>query len=736
MTSKNLFFKLIKQDFKKRIWCPILVFIAYFLFLEVILMMKMEAIQKYPKLYLYDISTYVRDYFFGSQSVIITAAVCITAFLNAISGYAYLHSKVQIDTYHSLPVSRTKLFWSKYLSGVLQFFIPFTIHVSICAGIIANKGAFNIDTFSAMLSFIGLQLIIFLLVYSASVTAVGITGNMIISILGMAVLFVYSTVIDWLTFMLFDNFFDTYINYFGIRTGAFFSGKIWRFSPLSMILKLFSRPVSVTMEEAEKIFKYDASYVWVLLGAAAVYSLAAYIICIRRPSEAAGKAIVFESAEPVIKTMIVIPTSFFMGLFFNALSQVTNSYNWFVFGVVFGFFISCIFMEIIFRMDIRGAFRHKKQFLFNAACTMLIFVVLKYDVIGYDTYVPADTQLQSCAVSIDELMPLSQTIQLSNGSFHDIYSKEYRMENMEIQGNPSVMELARKAAKEKLVFRYFDYYEGIEESPEYLETVSKQNNYRYISYGYKLLNGKTVYRQYIIDITDADTYKLLSDIFNDSQYKLGATPIFNNGWKVTFDNVRCCSNFKMADIAFTPEMQSKLIAQYHAEYMELTLDTVTNIIPIGTIDFMTRRTNDGRDWLSYSGPMFVYPQFKKTIALLKEYGFDMEEKITAEEVKDISVTRNNDASGRKYCYGDETNVPYVSISSSYGETDENQKEYTDKEQIQQILDSVVSSVFSWGISQYTDFFDNQYYIYIGTDIDDSNFAGYYFIKEQIPDFIQ
>lgn len=40
MTSRNLFFKLVRQDFRKRIWCPVLIFITYFLGLEVRLLME------------------------------------------------------------------------------------------------------------------------------------------------------------------------------------------------------------------------------------------------------------------------------------------------------------------------------------------------------------------------------------------------------------------------------------------------------------------------------------------------------------------------------------------------------------------------------------------------------------------------------------------------------------------------------------------------------------------------
>ncbi len=705
MISKNLFFKLIRQDLKKRIWCPIVMFIALFLVLEVRLLMATEDMLNHPDAYAYDLVTFVREDFFGRDMAMLSVVICGAAFLCGISGFAYLHAKTQIDLYHSLPVSRSQLFWSKYISGILQFFLPFVIHTLICAGIAAGRNAFAIGTISSIAVYIGLELLVFLLAYSVSVIAAELTGNMIIAILGTGVLFSYSAIITILVTILFHRFFQSYAVY-GRRLGIWISDGVWCFSPLSMILKLFSSPNNTTMEEAEKLYKYDVSYVWFFIMAVVVYSLAAYFIYRKRASEAAGRAIAFGAAEPVIKAMVVIPCSYYIAYFFSVISSDTVSDGWFLFGLIFGFVVLCVLMEIIFRLDIRGAFLHKKQFVFNAVCVALLFIVLKYDVTGYDTYVPADAQIQSCAVSIQQLMPLAQNVRVNEFGVHYLNADEYRMANMEIQGNPSVMELARKAAKEQLAFRYFDYYEGIEESPEYIETLDRQENYRSIAFGYKLLNGKTVYREYYIDIADADTIGLLSDIFGDHDYKIGATPLFNDNWKITFESVYCKNNFQEDSIKLMPDMQSELIETYQQEYMQLTLDTVMHVVPLGTIEFI------GEFNVFYSGEMYVYPQFTRTIALLREYGFDMEEKLTADDGATISVQKNN-----------------------YGETDI--VSYTDREQIQQILDNVISEEFSWDISSFAGFFDKQYTVLIHFDAEDSRHSNYYcFMEGQIPDFVK
>ena len=65
-------------------------------------------------------------------------------------------------------------------------------------------------------------------------------------------------------------------------------------------------------------------------------------------------------------------------------------------------------------------------------------------------------------------------------------------------------------------------------------------------------------------------------------------------------------------------------------------------------------------------------------------------------------------------------------------------EYTDKEQIQQILDSIISDRVIWMAMDYTDFFEPQYSVHIEYEQKDFNKSGvsYRFIKGKMPPFIQ
>jgi hypothetical protein len=108
MTSRILFFKLIRQDVKKRIWCPIVIFLGYFLALEVNMLRLMGKIEEGADYYYCkDIPEYVEKCLFGTDIKMFVMLACLAAFLCAVSGFSYLHSRVQLDLYHSLPVKRT-----------------------------------------------------------------------------------------------------------------------------------------------------------------------------------------------------------------------------------------------------------------------------------------------------------------------------------------------------------------------------------------------------------------------------------------------------------------------------------------------------------------------------------------------------------------------------------------------------------------------------------------------------
>ena len=710
MISKNLFFKLIRQDCKRRIWLPILTFITFFPALEVTMTMRLDEIIRHPKDYDYTAAEYVANYIFGKAGAFsyVAFCVCAVAFLSALSGFCYMHIRTQTDTYHSMPVSRGVLFWSRYLSGVLQFMVPFAVHVFICVGIAVEQKSCAPEALPNALWFIVMELLIFVLSYSVCIVAVCLTGNIIIGVLGTGCLFFASTLLALLKEMLFQSFFHTYITFAETEALAF--------SPFGMLVKLADRINACFAAKGTLDYGFVWEYLRIFIPAAAVYAMLAWLLYRFRASEACGRAIAFGAAEPVIKTLILLPASLYSGLFFGQLASAQRFFGWFLFGAVFGFIILGLLIEVIFRMDIREIFGHKKQLAFNGVCLALLILIFAKDVLGFNTYVPLDAQLQSCAVSINGVLDVTVTDDARSNRFgwYFVYSMqsaaEYRMNNMQIQGNPGVMELARKAAREGL---QYTYYSGMEEDAEYQALRERQKHYCEVVFGYQMLNGKTLYRSYIIDLADAETWGLLEEIFDDYDYKIGSAPVLNSGWSKEYTEVYCRSNFNAGEVGLTPGRQAKLLETYQSEYLRLRLEDVFNTYPVGSVLFLTQKEAEEFRYSGYGrGEYLIYPQFTETIALLKEYGFDFYEGVSVETVSEIKVYA-----------GQEDEVMVLS--------------YTDKEQIAQLLDCIVCGTVRDG--NYT-CADNLYEDFIYCSISGAVTASegwnrYYFKKDMIPDFV-
>lgn len=701
MTSKSLFFKLIKQDLKNRIWCPILIFIGYFLAFEVVLLMQLEAIAKDPMDFTYTASEYVADIFLGNSDVMYILIICLTAAVCGISGFIYLNSKIQLDTFHSMPVSRTTLFLSRYVSGILQFLVPFIIHIMICLIISVTQNAFTMKALTNAIVFIGVGLLFFVLAYGSVLLAVCLTGNTIITVLGSIVIFCYSYLLSVLVEILFDKFFDTYF-YYGIESNL----KIAAFSPLQIIVKYNYLQ--------EKNINGSNGYLVVVFIAAVVYSIISYLLYKNRASEAAGKAIAFEWAKPVLKTLIVIPAALYSGLFFNSIAPDYDDLKWFVFGVLFGYFVISLLIEVIFELDIRSAFKHKKQLVFNAVCTLLIVVIFNYDIFGYDTYVPNDKQLESTAVSIQSLVDSYEIVRNPYGGYDYINSEEYSFENMHIADNPSVIELAEKLAAEGIQHEEISYYEGIENTEEYQEIQKKEAGYRPVVFCYNKTNGKKVYRRYMADIADEQTVKLISDIFGDTEFKLGSTPLFNKSFRIEYSGISCKGNFEEKQISLNKDEVLNLIQVYQEEYMKLSLETVRSTIPVGSIGFVEKEDN------FYSSDYVIYPEFTKTIELIKEYGFDFDKQPVIDDIYKISV--------EKYVEDDAAYSVYTKEVEFF--------DFNDKTEIEKILPCIVDTdVSNHNYMFAQDLYDIENCGSICVEKMNGEIYYGYFKKGHIPDFV-
>ena len=154
MTSKNLFFKLMKEDFKIRIWSLAISILSFFFSLIVATAMLISYHRNMTYSYLIEETGEIVDdsyklverfnFYMNIKSPLFAFVFLCLSLIVAISGFTYLYSKKKVDMYHSLPVKREVLFAVKVINGILIVIVPFiicTIIASLMIAVNASDGS-------------------------------------------------------------------------------------------------------------------------------------------------------------------------------------------------------------------------------------------------------------------------------------------------------------------------------------------------------------------------------------------------------------------------------------------------------------------------------------------------------------------------------------------------------------------------------------------------------------------
>ena len=136
MTSGSLYFKLLKEDFRRRLWAIALVFLAFFFTLPIGLALNMENAANSNYYRYNDYEPFIQDAAMTDLQYktrllelktevvlngveygngMIAFLMIIAAVVIGVSSFAYLHNKKKVDFYHSIPVRREALFWGPVL---------------------------------------------------------------------------------------------------------------------------------------------------------------------------------------------------------------------------------------------------------------------------------------------------------------------------------------------------------------------------------------------------------------------------------------------------------------------------------------------------------------------------------------------------------------------------------------------------------------------------------------------
>lgn len=696
MTSKNLFFKLLKEDFRRRLWVFILASVVFFGTFGVVFTMVLERwVDNYTENVLIsdsfsygltqDISMLedelgqtlaqglagdIVEFVALNPWLIIVA--CVGAVICGISGFSFLHSKKQVDFYHSLPLKRELLFAVRFLNGVLFFVIPYLISLLYVYLICGIFGAMSWKIVQAGTVGLVIHLMGFIVMYLVTILAVLLTGKLLLAFLGVSVLNLYAPALYGLIITLKEVFFITvYNNSLDFKD---FILDMKYASPLSYYLAMYN---NVYNAETMKTF-------WLELGTfvivAAVLTVAGIWLYKKRMSETSETAMSFRISEPIIRILLAVPVGVLVGFLFfviqNDYSDGSSAIVWMIFGSVLGAFLAHGFIESLFRGDIKKCLSHKWQMLATMGIAVLIPLSFFFDVYGYDSYLPKKNQVREMAMYSRDLR--------FGGSYYDgearyVTAQEYAL-SMPVEDFEAIYELAEILSEHAKLTRKDTFRIGRVVTNQYVPNTEKGVYMTDFVIRYILKDGSEVTRRY--EYNYWAVLDLLEQIYNNEEFKLSTSPVYaaqKNGYKVSF--VECFS--PLSEDAYRIRNNAEELARvYTEELLAMQFDDLGSVAGIGRIEFIYEG-----EWYSHSA--ILYPQMTRTIALLKECGYKVPTLENAENIQELNISYS---AGTALANKDGTVMPEgVSSTKEYYDKD---KEFhlriTDPEEIKACLPYLIS----------------------------------------------
>lgn len=696
MISKNLLFNLHKEDLKRRIWSLALIILSLVVILPIRCALEVEG-------YIMD-NEWIKKAvinLMGASNTLMVLFTIICAVVCGLSGFFYLHSRKKVDLYHSIPVKRETLFSVSFINGVLIYVIPYLFNVILCFVVLSLKNLMSVEVFQTALIAFGFNILYYCLIYTVTIIAVMLTGNIIISILGAGVFLLYGPMWVQLWELYSSAFFKTYYTRMNFDHAYTLSSPVLTYVGLIV--------AGISHSRANLYIIISVIMLVILIG------LAVFLYK-KRPSEAAGNAMTFAITKPIIKFLLVVPIALGGGIILRNIVS-GNRDGWFLFGLMFMLIISYGFIQVIYNFDIRSAFKQKKQLLACFIISGIAAGVFRFDMMNIDGYIPKMSEIESMSVYISGV---DQQLHDYDSNGHYIEASDYHLKLMELTDFNAAYSLAKVGidSTDKL------------EATDYRHEYFIEDYYRYVV-KYKLKNGKTEYRKYMI--AEDTSRDLLQKIYDNKAFKSVHYPInridSNNINELSVSYASDLLNYTESgmdgngNINFTNKTDSQEIVElteiYKKELNQLSFEAASNENPIAILNLFVGDT-------SYSG-YYIYPSFTNTLAFLEEHGFDTTKSIDIKKVKEIIVSKN-------------ANLVYEMQAGDMMKVADEQLThlYTSEEQTKQILPVLVNQLYydnNQTLSTQKNYIQAIVNYSMGDGISQQSFY-YRFLPDQIPNFVK
>lgn len=689
MTSRALFSNLMKNELKRRIYAIVITALFMLLSGPVALLLWYETIDE--TMPIQNINSFINERAFALNGMD-WVMLLLYATLLGFAGFSYLFSKKQVDLYHSIPLKREKLFFINYLLGFFIFTVCYLLQFILTFLVVLSKGFFSPKDFPMIFTAFIIKLVYFLFFYHVVILAIMLTGRRMVAVAAELTFVFWQALVSFTCNNMMTTCFKTFYSNQFIEK-KFLQSFICGLSPVLSFLDMTN--LVNCIRENEKV----ASHL-IILGTSILLTVLLLVLDVKlyqkRASEKAESSLAFKKIDPFVRFFIVIPMAVLGGIGITEINNKPDS-NWFWFGLILSAILLHMVLEIIFNMDMKACFKHKVQLLSCIVITCVIAAIFKFDLMGYDRYLPELDKIESAAVSfgnIDSDINSYKEIKIDEaGLVSTRYAdrEEVLLENY--YGDPAaVLELA-KIGRDHIGDR--EEFEAGEYKPRQYGVYEKasvqelQDTLIYYVVRFRMKNGNDVIRSYGV-YTNA-VKQAVAKVYDTPEYKEAAYPLLN------LDNIFC--RIEANDIFGTKvlsvtnqESMKELLEIYKKEFKKLTIaDLEKN--PIGSFNPFIKETEYTEVLTGY----YIYESFTETIAKMKELGADvsyMTNKIPMDGLLKVSVG----AYGYIYDELGMDNYDYEEIIYSADNKE-------DMALIESLKDNFVCDLYSWSNQSLHPYYD-------------------------------
>ena len=665
MKSKASYFSvslpLIKENFR-RFWAiPVISFLVYFLSGVFPILMKYQKIN--------DIASYINSSLMNEQPFYMAAHLFVPV-IAAVVLFRYLQSVGSVAVMHSLPFTRSKLFNSNFISGLLMCIAPVLLNGIILLFLSkpayqewpsetgTTLGTINVFSHAGVLNWILVSVLIVAVLYSIAVFSGIVTGNMFIHMLS-SFFFIFIVTVLYAVFLM---YFALYL--FGFSASGQFENICMGISPYTEVLSTKGHFTLVPT-----LF-YIGTFILMYVISAVLYA--------RRKLERASDSLVFDFAKPIICYIIAFLGMSLLGVYFYSLGDQSYPlmYAGFAAGAVIFFIIGqMIIMKTPRVFNLSGV----KSFVIFAVIAGAFLIIVNYDLTGFESRTPDPKHILSaaCSENFDSV--------LNNGDFTSHKLADPKNLAALVAFQKSVIENKARFENEKTDTLYPKQNINIAYDLKGILDMNRSYDIDYQFYAdspelkqiYESLEYKATHSLYALGADKFTEITISNDIYQENQ------PIINNS--ADMQQFIACIEKDLRNMTFE---QAVSLKRFYASV---------------EIDYLyTDKDSAGPAKTQKSTTVNIPYSFANTIAWIKAHHYDKDLDLTADRIDYIniypataaidvgSVVPDGDGYTVVSKSGDTSYYDAQSYAEKYGKTKIAAKplmKITDKAKIQKILAS-------------------------------------------------